>query len=88
MGDLPKRRVIRDAHFERDLRALIPAARDADEFVEAAEFVLARDPLVGIETAYPPLWALSLPPLNAGQLVLYYEFDDSTVLLVSIVIVA
>lgn len=82
MGDLPKRRVIRDAHFERDLRALIPAARDADEFV------LARDPLVGIETAYPPLWALSLLPLNAGQLVLYYEFDDSTVLLVSIVIVA
>jgi hypothetical protein len=38
--ELP-RQVIREHFFERALRALIQDAREADEFVEGAEFVLA-----------------------------------------------
>ena len=43
MPELP-RQVIRERSFERELRALIQDAREADDFVEGAEFVLARDP--------------------------------------------
>ena len=36
------REVIRDHRFERELRALIQDAIPADQFVEAAEYLLAR----------------------------------------------
>jgi hypothetical protein len=35
------RQVIREPRFERELRALINDAVDADRFVEAAEFLIA-----------------------------------------------
>jgi hypothetical protein len=44
--ELP-RQVIRERSFEHGLRALIQNTREADEFVEGAEFVLARDPEIG-----------------------------------------
>ena len=47
MPELP-RQVIRERSFERELRALIRDAREADDFVDAAEFVLARDPEAGL----------------------------------------
>ena len=43
------RRVIREHRFERELRALIHDAIGADKFVEAAEFLLVRDPEIGFE---------------------------------------
>jgi len=82
------RRIVREHLFERELRALIGGAREADEFVEAAEFVLARDPCAGQETARPPIWALPMPLIaDDEQVVLYYTFDASTVRLLSIVLV-
>lgn len=80
------RQVIRDRRFERELRALISDAREADDYVEAAEFVLARDPLAGQQIALNSRgWALPLPLIAGRQAALYYSFDDSTVLLLSIV---
>ncbi len=44
MAELPRRVVIREHHFERELgRLQLGNTREADEFVEAAEYVLARD---------------------------------------------
>ncbi len=53
--------------------------------MEAAEFVLARDPLIGIPTVHPPVWALPMPLANGEEIVLYYAFDASAVFLLSIV---
>jgi hypothetical protein len=84
VSDLPLH-VIREHRFERELRALIRGAREADAFVEAAEFVLARDPLAGQETEHQPVWALPMPLIGGSQIVLYYTFNESTVWLLSIV---
>ncbi len=83
MAELP-RQVIREHRFERELRVLIRDVREADEF-EGAEFVLARDPFAGQETARPPIWALPMPVIAGKQIVSYYTFDESTVWLLSIV---
>ena len=40
------RQVIREPRFEEELRRLIAKAIAADQFVEAAEFLIARDPLI------------------------------------------
>jgi hypothetical protein len=45
--ELP-RQVIRERSFERELRALLRDVREADDFVEGAEFILARDPDIGL----------------------------------------
>jgi hypothetical protein len=56
----------------------------ADQFVEAAEFLLARNPLIGTQTEDPVIWALPMAPIRDAQIVLYYAFNDSTVWLMSI----
>jgi hypothetical protein len=83
--ELP-RQVIREHSFERELRALIQDARDADDFVEAAEFVLARDPEIG-SPLDEGIWFLPMAPIGKAQVALYYTFDDSTVTLLAIAIV-
>ncbi len=82
MPELPGQ-VIRDRSFERDLQALIRDAREADDFVEAAEFVLARDPEIG-SPLDDEIWFLPMAPLGKEQVALYYTFDDSTVTLLAI----
>ncbi len=72
------RQVIREERFERELRALIREAIPADEFVEAAEFLVARDPLVGSAIEDRLVYFLPMAPI-AGQVSLYYTFDESTV---------
>lgn len=80
------RQVIRQRSFERELRALVLDAREADDFVEAAEFVLARDPKIGLPLDHE-IWFLPMAPLGKAQVALYYMFDDSTVTLLAIAIV-
>jgi hypothetical protein len=70
--------VIRERSFERQLRALIQDAREADDFVEAAEFVLARDPEIG-SPMDNGIWFLPMAPIGKAQVALYYTFDDSHV---------
>ena len=45
------RQVIREHRFERELRALVRDAIEADRFVEAAEFLLVRNPQIGFQVA-------------------------------------
>lgn len=79
------RRVIREHRFERELRALISEAAAADRFVEAAEFLLVRDPEVGFQLeSGADVWFLPMAPINGVQISLYYTFDESTVWLLSI----
>jgi len=73
------RQVIREPRFEEELRRLIAKAIAADQFVEAAEFLIARDPLIGSQTEDPRVWAMAMALLEGAQVVLYYTFDDSTV---------
>jgi hypothetical protein len=77
------RQVIRERSFERDLRALIQDAREASDFVEGAEFVLAQDPEIG-SPLDDGIWFLPMAPLGKEQVVLYYAFDESTVTLLAI----
>jgi hypothetical protein len=78
------RQVIREGRFEDELRALIAEAVAADQFVEAAEFLVARDPLIGSQTEDPRVGAVPIALVEGAQVVLYYTFDDSTVWLLSI----
>ena len=82
MPELP-RQVIRERSFERELRALIQDAREADDFVEGAEFVLARDPEIGSPLG-EGIWFLPMAPIGRAQPALYYTFDKSTVTLLAI----
>ena len=78
------REIIREESFERELRELIRDVMAADQFVEAAEFLLARDPLIGSETQDPLVWAMPMALIEEAQVALYYSFDDSTVWFLSI----
>jgi hypothetical protein len=75
--------VIRERFFERQLRALIEDAREADDFVEGAEFILARDPKIG-SPVDDDIWFLPMAPVGKAQVALYYTFDDSTVTLLAV----
>ncbi|MFN2623740.1 MAG: hypothetical protein ABR611_12955 [Chthoniobacterales bacterium] len=79
------REVVRERRFEDELRQLIHEALAADEFVEAAEYLLARDPLIGSPIAENQLvYFLPMAPVDDRQISLYYTFDASTVWLLSI----
>lgn len=79
------RRVIREHRFERELRALIADAITADQFVEAAEFLLVRDPEIGFQLEPGShIWFLPMALIEDAQVSLYYTFDASTVWLLSI----
>ncbi|MGB8341808.1 MAG: hypothetical protein WCE51_09460 [Chthoniobacterales bacterium] len=73
------RQVIRELRFERELSSLIHDAIPAHQFVEAAEYLLARDPLVETPTDDMLVWAMPMAPIGGEQVVLYYAFDNSMV---------
>lgn len=76
--------VIREHQFEKELRALIRDAIRADQFVEGAEFVLARDPRKGIQIPGTQIWFMPMALIGDDQITLYYTFDETTVWLLSI----
>ena len=67
------------------MRTLIHDAIPAGRFVEAAEFLLARDPLIGTPIDDDRLvHFLPMAPIEGEQVSLYSAFDESTVWLLSI----
>jgi hypothetical protein len=78
------RQVVRELRFEYELRGLIAETIAADQFVDAAEFLIARDPLIGSQTEDPRVWAMPMALVEGAQVVLYYTFDESTVWFLSI----
>ena len=79
------REVVREEAFEDELHVLIRDHRAADEFVEAAEFVLARNPEAGLMAPEaPPVWFMPMAPIDGRQITLYYLFDETNVYLLAI----
>ena len=78
------RTVIRDHRFEQELAALVPNAALADQAICGLEIVLSRTPRRGVPIGPEPLWATPVYTLGPDLLV-YYEFDDDTVTLLSVI---
>jgi hypothetical protein len=51
MSDLPARHIVKEHEFEEQLSRLIVEPELADEFISAAEEILARDPRSGMPAA-------------------------------------
>jgi hypothetical protein len=74
--NLPRRTVIHEEAFEDELRVWIRDAERADDFVEAAEYLLSADPMIG--TQLEPgsnVWVLPMSPIGGDEFYLYYTFD-------------
>jgi hypothetical protein len=76
------RTIFYDERFERELEYIQPHARRADEFINGAENVLARDPEAGFPLEdNSQVWVICGHTVNA---VLYYTFDENNVYFLSI----
>ena len=82
-----RRSVIREHEFEEHLAKLVFDPEAADEFVSAAEFVLALDPTIGarVYDGPPEIWTLAMQPVRGRAVSMYYTFDAETVIFLSIV---
>ena len=79
------RNVVWEHLFTDTLAVLIPDPVAADEFVEAAAWILARDPEIGFPVREgSPVWTLPMPLIKGDQVALYYTFDEATVHLLAI----
>ena len=75
------RSIIREEEFEESLRALFEIPPEADEFTMAAEILLSEDPLAGtVANLGGNIRSLPMPPVDGKTVVLYYTFDETTVL--------
>lgn len=84
MAEPLPRTVVRESAFEDERHVLIRSAVRADEYVEGAEFSLARDPVIGMPLEDSYVWSLAMAPIGGRQIVLYYAFDDRTVWLMAL----
>ena len=82
-----RRNVIREHEFEEQLAALICNDEEADDYVNAAEYILADDPTLGsLASAGPPeIWKLGLPPVRDRAVMLFYTFNESVVVFLYVV---
>ena len=77
--------VVREEIFEEELLFLIPDPREADEFVEGAEYLLARNPKAGdFIGGSPEIWVMTMAPVRGLQVELFYTFNELTVFFVGI----
>ena len=81
-----RRSVVREHEFAEQLAALIPDTEQADEFVAAAEYLLAADPTIGVRVHVgpPEIWTLAMQPVRGHAVAMYYAFDVETVIFLSI----
>jgi hypothetical protein len=81
------RKIIKTHRFEHELRDLKPDAREADDFIEAAEWTLSRDAEIGslVTTGSGPVWFLAMiDEERVTPVALYYTFDAGTVYFLSV----
>lgn len=82
------RKIIKTHRFEHELRDLRPDAREADDFIEAAEWALPRDPRIGsllTTGSDSPVWFLPIiDEERITPIMLFYTFDEETIYLLSI----
>jgi hypothetical protein len=76
----PLRKIVREHLFEESISALFADPIAADEYIAAAEWVLAYDPSIGFPVKKgSPVWLLPMQPIKDRHMTLYYTFDSSTV---------
>lgn len=82
---LKLREVIEANRFAQELRRIVANVKQADDFVDGAKWVLSRDPLSGKRIGKSKVWFLALQEIpNILPVVLYYTFDEDSVILLSI----
>ena len=85
MGNSRRRTVIREDDLEIDLIRLFGSVQDGDLFLEGAEALLSRDPLIGEPAEKNSLiWILPMAPIDDRSVSLYYTFDSQTVILLGL----
>lgn len=77
------RTVIESDRFSRELHAVSSDNRRADEFVDNAKWLLARNPYAGHQLIPSHIWFLPIAE-RLGRAALYYRFDVVVVELLSI----
>ena len=80
------RDIARTERFERELQDIEKNPRRADEFTEAVEWTLARDPSSGTQISEnPSIWFIPMVDIrNGSSVAIYYTFDRNKVWLLSI----
>ena len=85
MSDQPRLEIIREHEFEEQSRALIIDTEDADEFTAGAEDLLSREPESGVPASRDgSIWFLPMAPVRSRRVSLFYTFDETTVVFLSI----
>ena len=82
-----RRSIVREHEFEEQLDALVCNAEEADDYVNAAEYILSEDPNLGVlaHAGPPEIWKLGLPPVRDRAVQLFYTFNDNVVIFLYIV---
>ncbi len=75
------RTVIRSERFERELSAIEPNVKRADEFLEGAETILSREPELGHRLGNSQVYFIAGWTVDLS---LYYTFSHDEVILLSI----
>ena len=83
----PQRSIVREHEFEEQLDALLVNAEEADDFVMAAESVLAQYPEIGELVADTPrnIWKVPMAPVRDRAVALFYTFNEEFVIFLYIV---
>ena len=83
-----RRSIAREHEFEEQLDALICNAEEADDFINAAEYLLSDDPTIGTLASVresSEIWTMALPPVRDRAVALFYTFNDQTVVFLYVV---
>ena len=75
------RTIVYDKRFVSEMAKIEPNVRRADEFIEGAERVLARNPEIGFPLDGSQVWFICGHKVDAA---IYYTFDEDYVYLLSI----
>lgn len=79
-----QRAVVQTTRFELELLAFEPDVARSDEFLEGVEWVLSRDPELGLRLS-DEVWALDTSEYALIKpMTVFYTFDEQTVWLLSI----
>lgn len=75
------RTIVYDERFVYEMAKIEPNVRRADEFIEGAEIILARDPEAGCPLDGSQVWFICGHKVDAA---IYYTFDKDNVYMLSI----
>ena len=80
------RSVIYEHRFDADRARLRRGARRIDDFIDAAEWVLCRDPYQGIQIPGTQVWALTSRnyAYRLRPIIIYYAFNADEVYFLSV----